>query len=137
MKKILVATDGSENSERALIEAKIHAQCTGGEITIVTVVESTRRIAGYGPMPSDDRYKEGSNIALEKALQIMGDFKGKIDTKIKRGNPADEIVKVAEEGAYDLIIMGNRGQNAFSRTFLGSVSIKVLNRTKTDIMIIK
>lgn len=137
MKKILVATDGSANSERAILEAKRDAECTGGEITVITVVSDKSRVAGYGPLPSDDRYKEGSNLALEEAVKLLGDFKGKMQTKLKKGNPADQIINVAEEGYYDLIVMGSRGQGTFSRTLLGSVSNKVLNHTNTNVLIVK
>ncbi len=133
MEKILVATDGSANAERALLEAKKHAQCSGGEITILTIVESL----GYQTIFIDDALNDLGESAFKNTLKLFDDFNGVVNTKLKKGHPADEILKEAENGDYDLIVMGSRGLGAFSRTILGSVSNKVLNHAKTNVLIVK
>lgn len=133
MEKILVATDGSHNSERALIEAKKHAEHYGGEITILTVTDPL----GYQTEYVDAVLETASKTVLKNACKLFEDFKGKIDTKLRRGDSADEIISEAEEGNYDLVVIGSRGLGAFSRTFLGSVSNKVLNHAKTNVLIVK
>ena len=45
--------------------------------------------------------------------------------------------KEAKEGDYDLIVMGSRGQGAFSKALLGSVSKKVLNHAEKNVLIVK
>ena len=88
MKKILVPVDGSKNSDRALLEAKDYAECTGGELTILTVVEQMGRIAGYGPIYVEDEVKDRANPVLNDALNLLSGFKGEIKTKLRKGSPA-------------------------------------------------
>lgn len=139
-KNILVAIDGSDNSARALIEAKEYAECVDGQITILTVVEPlVLTYYGYPGLVNLDNEKvdHAKEVILKDALKIFDDFKGKVNTKLRKGNPADEILNEAEVGEYDLIIMGSRGLGAFSRTILGSVSNKVLNHAETNVLVIK
>ena len=70
-------------------------------------------------------------------MELLGKASEKVHLIVKTGDPANEILTVAEEGTYDLIIMGNRGLSRFSKTFLGSVSNKILNHAKTDVLIVK
>lgn len=140
-KNILVAVDGSENSRRALLEAKEYGEAFGGDITILSVVKPM--VPGHysylkPPTPEDNEVLENaSKFILKEALQEFVDYTGEVEAKLRRGNPADEILREAEEEDYDLIIMGSRGLGVFSRSFLGSVSDKVVHHTETDILIIK
>lgn len=141
MEKILVATDGSANSERALLEAKKYAEHSGGNLTILNIIKPLGYTTwGYQTISIEETNetleKEGEKL-LKNSLQLFEDFKGEVNAKFRRGNPADEILNEAEEGDYDLIIMGSRGLGAFSRTILGSVSNKVLNHTKRNVLIVK
>lgn len=137
--KILVATDGSENSQRALIEARKYAECTGGEITILTVVDSLvlRPYMGveFPVLPDDESLENVGQSVLDNALKSLEGFSGEVKTKLRRGNSGDEIIREAKD--YDLIFMGSRGHGTFSRTILGSVSNKVLNHTKKNVFIVK
>ncbi len=141
MKKILVATDGSENSERALIEAKKYAECSGGEVTILNIVEylvlNPYTSVEYPVIPDNEELEDVGESVLKNSLQLFDDFKGKVNTKLRRGNPANEIIREADSGEYDLIIMGSKGLGTFSRTILGSVSNKVLNNSIKNILIIQ
>lgn len=138
--KILVAVDGSDNSERALIKAKRHGEQVGGEITILTVVDPISiGIYRYSELSKQDYdvLKSVGESILAESLNIIEDSTDKVTTKLKKGSPADEILKEAEDGEYDLIVMGSRGYGVFSKTILGSVSQKILNHTETDVLIIK
>ncbi len=138
--KILVPTDGSENSERAIREAKKYGEYVNGEVTILTAVDPLV-VKRYGYLDlsklDNDALEDAAKSILAESLEMFDGFKGKVQTKLRRGNPADEILKEAEEGNYDLIIMGSRGLGVFSRTILGSVSNKVLNHTNKNVFIIK
>lgn len=138
--KILVAVDGSDHSDRVLAEAKKQAEQGGKEIVILTVVDpiALGRYR-YAELP-DLNYEVLENAGeavLANALEAMNDLTEKVHTKLQKGSPADEILKEAEDGEYDLIIMGSRGYGAYSKSILGSVSHKVLNHTETNVYIIK
>ena len=80
---------------------------------------------------------ERTQAILKEAEEIFEGFTGKMNTVYKVGDVVDVIVKFAEEGGYDLVVMGSRGLGAFSRTLLGSVSDKVIHHINTSVMIVK
>ena len=141
MTKVLVAIDGSENSNKALVKAKEYGALKNSDIFIVTVVENVK---GISPSLGQDIYQETqrSNIAhgeelLKNALNTFKDYPGNVTTTYKVGDVAGEIIKLAEDKDIDLIIMGRRGQGTFTRAFLGSVSNKVLNNVNKSVLIVK
>lgn len=140
MKKILVATDGSKYSQKALFKAKKIASEMGSQVTAVSVVTLYDNIYSYNQALKTKLGKaevERSKKVLKEAEEIFSDFEGEFETIYKVGDVVDEIITLAEEGDYDLLIMGSRGLGAFSRTLLGSVSNKVVNYVKTSVMIVK
>lgn len=140
-KKILVAVDGSDNSKRALSETRRYAEMTNAKVTILTVLDHTFTLLNTrakNPKTNEDKNLEKvGEVILNEALKFFDDFNGEVYTTLRKGYPASEILEEAELGEFDLIIMGSRGLGAFSRTFLGSVSNKVLNYSKSDVLIIR
>lgn len=139
--KILVAVDGSENSERALIEARDQGEAFNAEVTILSVLNQSLSFPYSNVRPpkinNNQTQEEAGREILEEALKVFDGFEGEVMTTLRSGNPAEEILEEADFGEFDLIIMGSRGLGVFSRTFLGSVSNKVLHHTKTNVLIIK
>lgn len=141
MMKILVPIDGSENSKLALEKAKELAKLSNGEVMILTVVKDVA--SQLYTLENKDReeikrvFEEQGQEVINEAKEMIKGCSDKIQTTILKGDPAQEIIKMAEEGKYDLIIMGNRGLNAFSRVMIGSVSNKVLNHVGTSVLIVK
>lgn len=137
LKKILVPIDGSECSKKALKKAKLIGEAFGSEITIVTVIDSIR----YLDMDYKfDAVRDGIDLSkqiLVSAAKEFDNYPNPVDTIYKTGDVAEEIIDLAEEGNYDLIVMGSRGLGVFSRTILGSVSHKVTQHAKTTVMIVK
>ena len=70
-------------------------------------------------------------------MKYFDDFEGKVNTLLKAGDPADVIIKEAEEGEYDILVMGSRGLGTFSRAMLGSVSNKVLNHVGINVLVVR
>ncbi len=140
MKKILVATDGSKYSKKALLKAKQMATDIGSEVTVVSIVTFSDNLYSRNKAIKSELKKaemEKSKHVLKEAEEIFSDFKGKFSTVYKIGDVVNEIIKLAEEGEYDLLIMGSRGMGAFSRTLLGSVSDKVIHHVNISVMIVK
>lgn len=143
MKSILVATDGSITSKKALIECRELAECTGARVTIINVASLPLplNISAQDHIIIEQeaimRNKEKSIQLLNKELGIFEGFSGEISIVTRSGDAGEEIIKEAEEGDYDLIIMGSRGRGIFSRAILGSVSNKVLNHLNKNVLIVK
>ena len=137
MKKILVPIDGSEWSTRALLKARELAEAFQAELTILTVIDSIR----YLDMDYKfDVVRDGIDLSkqlLEQSKSMFDGYAGKVETAHKTGDVAEEIIRFAEKGNFDLIVMGSRGLGIFSRTILGSVSHKVLQHAKMTVMIVK
>lgn len=141
MKKILVPVDGSKNSINAMLKAREIGKALGSDITILNVIPLMQN---YKYVHNKDFYKDVERETLKESQALLlntkkyfEDYPGVINTLYKRGDAVEEIVKYAEEGKYDLIVMGNRGLGAFSRTLLGSVSNKVIHHVNTSVLIIK
>lgn len=133
-KKILCAVDGSEHALRAARLACELAVKHGGTLTFLTVTkpfkvtDEVRRymevehLAGE-PQYVLDRYTED---VVQKAKDAARDS-GLSDVKVevKEGQPARTIVRVAEQGKYDSIVLGSRGLGDIGSLLLGSVAHKV------------
>lgn len=148
MKKILVPVDGSKASQKAAEKAVSIGKLLNAEMTFVTVVN----------LPSEDKYSYfGMNVETAfdanrkemmkkliheetKMLDIIIrniDYENlQINKKIITGEPAVEIVKLASEEGFDLIVMGKRGFSKFERFFVGSVTQKVISSSPCPVMVV-
>ena len=137
MKKILVPIDGSDCSKKAMLKAKELGEAFDSHITILTIIDSIR----YLDMDFKfDAVRDGIDLSkqlLVSAKENFKDYPGEVETIYKTGDVAEEIIDTAEEGDYDLIVMGSRGLGVFSRTILGSVSHKVIQHSKSTVMVVK
>ena len=140
-KRILVAVDGSDNSKRAVLEARRHMRMFDAEVSLITVINPNfpdyHHFVDSDEVESSNQFTSESHPALDEALDLLDTSPEEVMIHIKVGDPADQILAVATAGDYDLIIMGSRGRGLFSKTFLGSVSNKVLNYAKTNVLIVK
>lgn len=141
MEKILVAIDGSKNSERALLKAKKIGAALNSEITIIHVMKDISQ-SPYSSMNVSlgslkDSFEKQAMEILEHALENFKDYNNKVDSLLETGNPGYKIAEVAKEGEYDLIVIGSRGLDTLSRVMLGSVSNRVVNKAETSVLVVK
>lgn len=137
-KRILVAVDGSENSERAAEHAAgIAASSPEVQVEVLYVVDFDRSRKDIPQQTKDE-----GPIVDEK--NTLGPIKGVFEKKrvnyeliTKQGDPGSTIVSFANRGGFDLVIIGSRGLNTFQEMMIGSVSLKVARRVKAPVMIIK
>ncbi|ABR47646.1 UspA domain protein [Alkaliphilus metalliredigens QYMF] len=148
--KILVCTDGSQESVKAVEEAsKIADGCQVDEVSIIHVYDKNFA----GPYWSEfqnvtqedlDRFnkeveqsKEKAKNTLLEAEKIFQAKNIKVNTILKKGNPAETIVEVATEEGFDMVVLGRRGLSGLKKVFLGSVSNAVLQEIDTTVLIVK
>jgi nucleotide-binding universal stress UspA family protein len=133
--KILVAVDSSEYSKRAFQYACMLAKCTGNHLQILNVIEDYVSI-GYSI--TKELEKMGGEILRKyedkaKSLRLVS-----VSTLQSRGNPAREILKVADKENVDAIVVGSRGIYSSSRDFvLGSTAYKLAHYSKCTVIIVK
>ncbi|MEM2563402.1 MAG: universal stress protein [Candidatus Bathyarchaeia archaeon] len=154
IKRILVAIDGSEHAYKALDFALDLAEKYSAAVTIINVFQAPMipiaPPAGYlaeGELSTysiayDDLVREVKaahekilSHALRRARRLKPNLE--VSTLLKEGRPADEIIKTAKEGEFDLIVMGHRGLGRVKEFFLGSVSDRVADEAHCPILIVK
>lgn len=129
--KILLAYDGGEPAVRALERTADLAQRYGAEVAVVSVVPVH---PGRSPMdPWDDEAVHAAQ--LSDARRRLAEL-GIEPTLIERfGDPAVTIERIADEGRYDMVVIGSRGLGAVTRFLQGSVSEHVATHTNATVVV--
>lgn len=139
-KKLLVSTDGSEYSKRAFGLALNLAQTCGSELILLHVT-FTPEALGYtlkvgNPALQDELLATGEMV-LQATLSGFETHGIPLQVRQKPGHPAISIIEEAQAENVDLIVMGNHGYGPLTGSMLGSVSQKVLHRSKCPVLIVK
>jgi nucleotide-binding universal stress UspA family protein len=130
---ILVAVDGSEYSKKALEFAIEMADKFSAHLLLVHVPQGVAAdrvmvLGGASMMihANHDQVEAAGRELVEAAEKLaQAQLPGRVDTELRGGDPAAEIVASAEENEVDCIIIGSRGLGDFGGMLLGSVSHKV------------
>ncbi len=142
-KKMLLATDGSEEAELATRAAVELADSTGSELHVVYVEPLPDFMKSDAGTPGFDRelYEMIEKEARETLRKLMWRVKvagGTIaGSHLRMGVVAEEIVAFAEELEVDLIIVGSRGLRGIRRTLAGSVSESVFRHARCPVMVVR
>ena len=138
MKKILVAHDGSQSSEKALKKAFEIAKKFHSSVTVLSVVPELY----LGELMEMDRARivetltDEAGKSMEKIRKRAGQIKS-LKTLIRRGNPAEEILDAAEKLKADMIVTGSHGRRGAEKFLLGSVSSKIVDHAKCSVLVVK
>jgi nucleotide-binding universal stress UspA family protein len=136
--RILVAIDGSDCSNRAFSKALELAALGRAHVTALAVEGPLPAYAAtVGEVDEVKREKDSFFRALAAGAQAEGERAGiEIDVDVRPGHPAELITRVAEEGAYDLIVLGHRGHFVRDR-LLGSTADRVAEHAPCPVMIVR
>jgi nucleotide-binding universal stress UspA family protein len=136
--KILVAIDGSEWSGHAFEKALELAALANAKLTALAVEGPLPAYAAtVGEVDEVKREKDAFFRKLAAAAQSRGEQVGvEIDVDVRPGHPAELISRVAEEGRYDLIVLGHRGHFVRDR-LLGSTADRVAEQAHCPVMIVR
>ena len=142
---VVVGTDGSYSSMRAVDRAAVIAADHGAKLIVATAHQHAPEVrGGWGVAPgsthgadyrmvrdtpirailrdaSERAYKAGARIVMEKPIV---------------GAPVDALVHLAEEVHADLLVVGSVGLSRVAGRLLGSVPSEVSRRAKTDVLIV-
>jgi nucleotide-binding universal stress UspA family protein len=141
---ILVPLDGSDHSTRALDAAIQIAKKFEAKITLIHVYQSTYPLfasePGFIPPVNaewiDTLQKNGQAILAAGKQQVTSEGIH-VETVLKEGHVVTEILDIAEQGQFDLIVIGARGLSPLKELFLGSVSHGVTTHTQRPVLIVK
>ena len=140
--KILYPTDFSDVSKKALDYIKQLKDAGAKELIVLHVIDERgiEAMAMYAPGSFDElisRLKKETSkeiSAIEAELKESG---FEVKTRIEKGIPLREILRVEEEEGVSVIIIGSHGKTNIKEMLLGSVSEKVIRRAKNPVLVIK
>jgi nucleotide-binding universal stress UspA family protein len=143
-KQIMVPTDFSEYSDKALKQAVDIAKQYNSRIYLLHVVGSVIQCTiDYCLDPKTTNLVEKESIAAAKKMiqeQILKfpDSKGlEIIADIRKGTPYEEILKAQQEQKADLIVIASHGQTGLIRHLMGSVAEKIIRHSKCSVLLVK
>ncbi|MGH9458827.1 MAG: universal stress protein [Thermoanaerobaculia bacterium] len=139
-RKILVPVDLSSFSAKS-VEYAARMAGPEGSITLLTVISDVLPYFDFFPIeyPAAD-YFEAMKEKAETELRKLADQNaggGRADVDVRRGYPAGEIVQVAEEQNFDLIVMATHGHTGLEHALLGSITEKVLRKAHCPVLVVR
>jgi nucleotide-binding universal stress UspA family protein len=137
-KKILIPTDGSDNTKEAIHKGLEMAKMLDAEVTALYVVDQTSFIN----FPMDSTIvsvyslleKEGKD-AVDYIQEEGAKLGVKVTTKVEEGAPSRKIIDASK--SHDLIVMGTLGRTGISKLLLGSVAERVVRFADCPVLVVR
>jgi len=145
-KAILVPTDFSHPSDKALGEAIDIAKQYRAEIHLLHVIPrdldymcSVDYCVDAGTVQQlEEQALSGAAQSLQKQLQKFADARAvQVVTEVRKGHPAEEILKAQEEKGIDLMVMAPLGRTGIEKFLLGSVTNNVVKRARCLVLLVR
>lgn len=136
MKRLLIATDGSDAAHGAVEEGLALAHDLDARVLFVYVKPRPSGVLGepfYQRRLTQSAAEARS--AIDEAMEAAERWRVESDWDILEGAPAVEIVAYADEHDADLIVLGSRGRGAVTGTVLGSVSQAVVHDADRPVLV--
>jgi len=136
--KVLVATDGSEHSMKAVQRALELAEKQQAQVTLMSVAYYVQGDFDSMPMNIQDKLEDEAREALKKGKSLF-DAKGlPVETVLEAGLvPANLIIRKAEDEKFDRIIMGSTGRSGLDRVLMGSTAAKVVAHAPCEVTVVR
>jgi universal stress protein A len=137
--KILLAVDGSPQARQATSDAADLAIATGASLDVLHVVVITPWTAPR-VMRDDqlDRLRADGRKVLEEHLShLAGQGLPVTGEHLRLGRVVDEVLRLRDELGSDLVVVGNRGTNAFSRILLGSDAKNIMLHAPCPVLVVR
>lgn len=145
-KKILIATDGSKLSRKAIVSGTRIAASMGASV-VGFHVRPPYPMVYYGEPVMVDvvppaTYERESKKTAGRYLAEVADLAAKAHVQAKLANvsdpsPADAIIKAARREKCDLIVMAAHGRRGIARLLLGSETNRVLTHSKIPVLVVR
>ena len=140
---VLVGTDGSESSFRAVDRAAAVARDAGATLLLACAYRpmSAREVQDAADALGGESYKVSGSTPAEDVLRDAVDRARTVgatdvDTLAVEGDPVDELIAIVKSRDVDLVVIGNRGLNSLAGRLLGSVPANISHRATCDVLIV-
>jgi len=136
--KVLVATDGSEHSMKAVQRALELAETQGAQVTLMSVAYYVQGNFDGMPMNIQDKLEDEARAALKKGKALFDAKNLPVETVLEAGLvPANLIIRKAQDGKFDRIVIGSTGMNALERILMGSTAAKVVAHAPCEVTVVR
>jgi nucleotide-binding universal stress UspA family protein len=131
LRRIVLATDGSKASDKALrfLLRELQPAAKGQAIEVI--------VLHVMPFLKYPEVKQAGNALVTRAAARLAKGGYRVQTLTQLGDPAEEIIKVAEHQRADLVVSGAKGLGAVARFLLGSVSTKLAQQSPCSLLIVR
>lgn len=142
IRRILCPVDTSECSLHALEHALELSRRFDATVTVLHVYRVPANVqpgvlvwAAVGPRPLWELAEEQAGVEMERFLRgVSAEDRARLDVRIEVGDPSTDIVDVARDGAYDLLVMGTHGRSGARRFVLGSIAERVVRTAPCPVL---
>jgi nucleotide-binding universal stress UspA family protein len=137
MRRILIGVDGSQYGLEAVkAAAKLAAERGIGEVTLINVIPVVYTSLGPTPTAAPPESIQSWEV-FDEPREILAKAGVKANLLLRVGDPAEEILRAAKEGGFDLIVVGHRGLSALKTFLLGSVSSHVATHAPCSVLVVR
>ncbi len=135
--KILLSTDGSEYSRRALARAMDFAESYGSELDVVSVVEISAEIYSVAPQVVEDKIAKTEQYLAK--IQKQAESRGITAKWFARDSaePYNIILEIAQKENVGLIVLGSHGRTGLQRFLMGSTAERVIAEAPCPVLVVK
>ncbi len=138
LKKILIATDGSDYTKEAVSRGLNLAKVFGAKVTALYVVDQTSFVSF--PMDSSivsvySLFENEGKRAVEEVVEEGKALGVDVTPMIVEGSPTKKIVEIAAD--FDLVVLGTLGRSALSKLFMGSVAERVTRYAPCPVLVVR
>lgn len=147
---VLIATDGSKQSLKAarFLGALVNP-ATIERITVVAVVRPLAAVPFASDFGEEEQaaarqtgevglelsFRREAKEATERVAAALREAVPRVDTVVRAGSPADEIIRTADELEADLIVIGGRGKGTVGAILMGSVAYRVIHNAPCPVLV--
>ncbi len=141
--KILLAVDGSPDSDAAVAEVCRRPWPESSEVLVVTVDQpmAPSFFRGASPTAFDEIVRQQRANAVKIVTDALTTVKAntaiRATSRVLEGSPKDAILDEAERWGAELIVLGSQGHSRLRRVFLGSVSLAVATGARCSVEIVR
>lgn len=143
IKKVIIATDGSEASEEAAEMGIDLARISGARAAAVYVVDMTRlahlhgytSFAGMKDSLLADMLEEGAK-ATGHIERLAEEAKVPLEKIVLQGDPSAELLRISLESPGSILVMGRVGRSGLKKFLMGSVADKVVRQAKVPLLLV-
>jgi nucleotide-binding universal stress UspA family protein len=140
-KRILLAYDGSDAGQRALLDCQDLAQWSGSQLTLIAVMPSAMSFVGLEggvyDIELEEREKKKYRAVLDEGLRRLSDAGYTAKGELVAGEAIDEISRYARKMEADLVVVGHKHLDSWAaRWWRGSISGALIEHAPCSVLVV-